>query len=158
MRPLGNGVHSAYEDEMVNAHIDDILNGLTDTPKATKAEQISSGYEAAQRTIEMMRATFGRIAPADIVDAFIAYEGERKERAEYMWKKFGDNTITVMQGGAHLLAVLWESAWALGGGETNVTTTRALTESEAMDICSDREFLPSLSIDQIGAVLKRSAP
>ncbi|HEY3855974.1 MAG TPA: hypothetical protein VGO67_16415 [Verrucomicrobiae bacterium] len=158
MRPLGNGVHSAYEDEMVNAYREDILDGLKTIPRVSNDEQIGNGYEAAQRTIELMRATFKKIAPADIVDAFIAYNGKPKDRAEYMWEKFGKNTIAVMKGGTHLLAVLWESAWALGDGENNVTSTQAITETEAMEICADRNFLPSLSVDQIGAVLKKPKP
>jgi hypothetical protein len=30
-----------------------------------------------------------------------------------------------------------------------------LTEDEAMDVVTDPEFLPSLTVDKIGAVLKR---
>jgi hypothetical protein len=59
-----------------------------------------------------------------------------------------------MQGGAHVLAVLWESAWALGDGESRVRSTRILNQHQAMKICEDRNFLPSLTIDKIGAILK----
>jgi hypothetical protein len=60
-----------------------------------------------------------------------------------------------MQDGTHLLAVLWESAWEAGGGESAVRTTEALTEDEAMEICADQDFLPSVPIGGIGAKLKR---
>ena len=60
-----------------------------------------------------------------------------------------------MQAGTHLLAVLWESAWEAGGGENAVRSTKALTEDEAMEICADREFVPSLPIGGFGAILKR---
>jgi hypothetical protein len=72
-----------------------------------------------------------------------------------MWDRFGEATINVMQGGAHLLAVLWESAWAAGVGETAISSPRVLSQEEAMGICADRNFLPSLTIDQIGARLSR---
>ena len=70
---------------------------------------------------------------------------------------FGDDTIGVMRDGCHLLAVLWESAWSLGDGEHTIGATTALTQKKAMQICADREFLPSLTIDRIGATLTRPA-
>jgi hypothetical protein len=154
-RPLGKGIHSAYEDAMISAFRSDVLKALKATPKATKGEMIDNGFEAAKRTIEMMRDTFNTIPPMDLVDAFVEFEGKPKERSEFFWKKFGKKTIKVMQGGTHLLAVLWESAWALGDGEANVTSTRVLKEAEAMKICRDPDFLPSVTIDRIGALLKR---
>jgi hypothetical protein len=154
-RPLGNGCHSAYEDEMVNANRQAILTALKSAPKAAKEEKVNSGYEAAQRTIDLMRATFERIHPMDIVNAFVAYKGKPKDRAVYMWNEFGDDTLKVMQGGAHLLAVLWESAWDLGDGDSTISSATALSEADAMKICADRDFIPSLSIGQIGATLRR---
>ena len=55
-----------------------------------------------------------------------------------------------MQSGSHLLAVLWESAWLAGSGETKVRSTRELTEAKAMAICADPDFIPSVSIGKIG--------
>jgi hypothetical protein len=156
-RPLGKGVHAGYEDAMVSAFREEVLKGLKTTPKATKGEMVGNGFEAAKRTIEMMRKTFTTIPPIDIVEAFAAFEGKPKERAAHLWKKFGPRTIKVMQGGSHLLAVLWESAWALGDGEANVTSTRALKEAEAMEICADPDFLPSVTIDRIAPHLKPPA-
>ena len=152
-RPLGAGVHAAYEDAMVSAFRKEILDGLEETPKTAKAEMIGSGFEAAKRTIAMMRETFNAIPPMDIVEAFVGFDGKPKERSVHLWKKFGKRTIKVMQGGSHFVAVLWESAWLLGNGEANMASPRSLEEKEAMDICSDSEFLPSFTIDHIGSVL-----
>jgi hypothetical protein len=60
-----------------------------------------------------------------------------------------------MKLGTHLLAVLWERAWQTGGGEQAVDSVEALQPEQAMEICADLDFLPSLSIERIGAVLKR---
>ena len=154
-RPLGQGVHSAYEDEMVNAKRDLILKGLLQTPKVKKAELVANGFEAAKAVIAMMRATFTKIPPMDIVNAFVSHKGGGAARADFMWGKFGNRTITVMQGGSHLLGVLWESAWAQGKGEQHVTSTAALTEKAAMKIVQDADFLPSVTVDKIGALLTR---
>jgi hypothetical protein len=153
-RPLGQGVHSAYEDEMVGANRKLILSGLLQTPTVKKAELVANGFEAAKATIAMMRATFTAIPPIDIVNAFAAHEGGGADRAAFMWKKFGKKTIKVMQGGSHLLALLWESAWVQGNGEKNVRSTAALTQKAAMKLCQDPDkFLPSVTIDKIGALL-----
>jgi hypothetical protein len=154
-QPLGMGAHSAYEDAMVSVGREEILEGLKSTPKAKKTEMVSNGFEAAQQTIAMMRDTFNKIPPIDIVNAFIGFDGKPKAKSEFLWKTFGKDTIKVMQGGSHLLAVLWESAWELGDGDANISSTRALKEPEAMDICADEDFVPSMTISQIGSVLKR---
>lgn len=103
----------------------------------------------------MMRATFKAIPPAKIVQTFVGLGRGKNGRAEAMWDAFGDDTIKVMRDGSHLLAVLWESAWSLGNGEHTIGATTALTQEKAMEICADRDFLPSLTIDRIGATLTR---
>jgi hypothetical protein len=153
---LGAGVHSAYEDAMVHDHRKEILDGLKKTPKARKEERITSGFEAARKTIDLMRATFEAIPPQDVVQAYVDVGKGGKASSDALWKAFGKQTISVMQDGAHLLAVLWESAWAVADGERKVRATRALTEDEAMTIVSDPDFAPSTTVDKIGALLQRS--
>jgi hypothetical protein len=153
-RALGQGVHSAYEDAMVHDHREEILDGLKKTPKATKEEMVTTGFEAARKTIDLMRSTFKSIPPESLVQAYVEVGKGGKASSAVLWKAFGKKTISVMQDGAHLLAVLWESAWAAGDGEKNVRETRALTEDEAMTIVMDPEFVPSTTIDKIGAILK----
>ncbi len=152
--PLGKGVHAAYEDDMVNAHRGEILDALQRTLKVNADELIADGFSAAQKTIELMRSTFSLLSPTDIVQAFIDFDGKPKARAEFFWTKFGTNTIKVMQNGTHLLAVLWESAWAAGQGEVNVLDP--MIDVDAMGICGQADFLESYTIDQIGAHLTRS--
>jgi hypothetical protein len=157
-RALGAGVHSAYEDAMIFLGRKKVLDGLNATPRVKKAEWIDNGFEAAKRTIDMMRATFNAVPPGQIVQAFVDFKGKPKARSEFLWSKFGTKTIKVMQGGAHLLALLWESAWNAGDAESNVSSTRALKESEAMGICEKEDFLPSVTVDRIGALLKPPPP
>lgn len=155
MRPLGQGVHSAYEDRMVFDHRKEILEGLKRTPKVKKAELITNGFDAARGTIDMMRDVFRQIPPMDMVQTFVDVGKGGKASSDALWKEYGQKTINVMKQGSHLLAVLWESAWEVGGGETKVRSLRALTKEEAMDVVTDPDFLPSMTVDKIGAVLKR---
>ncbi|MCW1406676.1 hypothetical protein OLZ32_03635 [Rhizobium sp. 1AS11] len=154
MRRFGEGVHGGYEDAMISAFREKVLAGLLNTPKTEAGEMITTGFEAAKLTIEMMRKTFTSIPPMAVVNEFGNFVGKPKERAEHLWRKFGNKTIKNMQSGAHLLAVLWESAWAAGNGDTNVASTAGLTKDQAMAICADFDFIPSVSISRIGALLK----
>src|SRR5262249_28522863 len=151
---LGQGVHSAYEDKMVDAHRDLILAGLDQTAKVTSPEHIANGREAAIRTVAMMRQTFKRLPPQKILDAFLARD-KNYSVADQLWREFGDRTIAAMQDGTRLRAVLWESAWIAGGGESKPRDTSALDEQQAMGICAPAEFLPSLTVNEIGKVLAR---
>jgi hypothetical protein len=154
LQPLGAGVHSAYEDAMVFQNRSDILQGLKQTPKVQQAELVQTGREAAIATIKLMRDTFKALPPAKIVQAYVNVGKGGKAASTKLWSLFGRQTIGVMQDGTHLLAVLWESAWAAGGGERNVTRRSGLSQKEAMDIVKDDKFLPSMTIGQIGKVLR----
>jgi hypothetical protein len=101
-----------------------------------------------------MRNTFKAVPPAKIVQAYADLGKGGKAASTKLWSLFGRQTIGVMQDGANLLAALWESAWTVGEGERNVTRKGALTQDEAMDIVKDDKFLPSMTIGQIGKVLR----
>ena len=101
-----------------------------------------------------MRKTIQRLPPRDIVDAFIGLK-TAKDRPKAMWSRFGNATEAAMKDGAHALACLWESAWMAGRGDQTMPAARKLTPQEALKICRHADFLPSLTWDRIGAVLKR---
>ena len=132
-----------------------ILDGLDKVPVVKKSEWISSGREAAKLTIELMRNTFELLPPADIVETYIKVGKGGKAASDALWAKFGGKTIKAMQDGTHLIAVLWESAWSAGGGDSKIKRTSALTEKQAMAIVKPADFLPSMSIGTIGKVLRK---
>jgi hypothetical protein len=75
-----------------------------------------------------------------------------------LWNKFGPATVTVLADGALTLAMLWESAWAKGDGDTRFTQAqlRAIDRTKLQALYEDDEnvFVPSLDLDAIGDVLK----
>ncbi|WP_208866993.1 hypothetical protein [Bradyrhizobium sp. AS23.2] len=153
LQPLGTGVHSAYEDAMVFENRNAILQGLKQTPRVQQSELVASGRDAAIATIKLMRDTFKALPPPKIVRAYVDVGKGGKAASAKLWSLFGKKTIGVMQDGAHLLAVLWESAWQVGNGERNVTRRSALSKKEAMSIVQNENFLPSFTIGQIGKAL-----
>ncbi len=154
---LGAGVHSAYEDGMVSAHRDDILDGLKAIPKVKASELIETGFDAAKATIGMMRTVFQRVPPRKIVQFFVDSDAKPKQLADDMWGEFGEGTIRCMQDGVHLLAILWQSAWIAGDGDNTIPSSalKALTKQKAMSICQDSGFLTSTSVDKIGPILRK---
>jgi hypothetical protein len=151
---LGKGIHSLYEDTMVHLHRRDILAALARTPAPQSIDDVQDGFEAARKTLDMMRKTIAAIPPLGLVNAYVDFGHGGQAGAEVLWNQFGNATIQVMQDGTHLLAALWESAWRLGDGETNVKSVEQLTHHQAMAIVQREGFLPSRTIDQIGTLLK----
>lgn len=158
-QPLGQGVHSAYEDAMVNSRREDIWKGLAKTPKVKASQHIANGHDAALATVGLMRDTFKAIPPSKILASYLKPDKTLK-MADQLWRDFGDKTIEVMKDGTHLLAVLWESAWLAAGRDGDEPDVRfmVLTPEKAMAICAPRTFLPSLGIAAIGAKLKHPGP
>jgi hypothetical protein len=105
----------------------------------------------------MMRTVFQRIPPRKIVHFFIDSDAKPKQMAEDMWNEFGEETVQCMKDGVHLLAVLWQSAWVAGNGDHTVPASglKAVQQKEAMKICQDEEFLPSVPVGKIGDVLRQ---
>lgn len=152
---LGMGMHSMYEDTMVNAMRSQILNGLLATPKVAPKDYVTTGFDAAKLTVGLMSDTFKAIAPKDILDAFLNPPAGVSKAAN-MHTLFGKKTVDVMMDGTHLTALLWESAWALGGGEAASKSVAALTQQRAMAICADDTFVPSCTIGQVGQYLSQA--
>ena len=100
-RPEGQGIHSAYEDKMVFDHRDLILDGLKKTPEVKEEERITTGFDAAKLTIELMRNTFDLLPPPKMVDCYIRVGKGGAAASKALWNSFGAGTIKVMQDGTH---------------------------------------------------------
>jgi hypothetical protein len=114
----------------------------------------TTGKEVAAAVVGLMRRTIQRLPPAKIVAAYPRGRDGHPSRTKAFWAKFGPATISVMQDGTHLLAVLWESAWAAGDGESKVKKLDALTQDRAKDIYQQQDFVPSCYINEIGEHLR----
>jgi hypothetical protein len=105
-----------------------------------------------------MQQTFETIEPKAIVDEYMKHKdaGETpKPIADALWRKFGQNTISVMRDGCRCLAMLWESAWSEGGGDKAADGTEAAFDEETLaEIYQDKSFLVSRTLDKIGDLLR----
>ena len=153
----GQGVHSAYEDAMVDLHAPDLQRMIPVKLKAAQAVPlVGSGQAAATAILELMDRTAKTIPPEAIVDAYIkAGGGKSKATADALWTAFGTQTVDVMADGAQVLAMLWDSAWIAGGGIAGAAA--AVPQPALQIIYEDAGFVPSLDLDHIAAVLRQDA-
>jgi hypothetical protein len=154
-QPRAAGVHSAYEDTMVDYNTDAIMKGIDAAPADTSWKTVKGGQAAAVAVVTLMQKTFATIQPRAIVDAYLDLKGKHpKDIAAGLWDKFGTDTIDVMAEGCRCLAMLWDSAWKEGGGDATIKKLGALDEASLAQIYQDRTFMPSKTLDQIEPILE----
>jgi hypothetical protein len=148
-------VHSAYEDDMVDRHVPEIVAGVASVvASATKPPLVTGGHGAAVAVVELMQKTFAAVAPADLIDQYVKTDGTKPTaRADALWKKFGSGTINVMADGCLCLATLWDSAWQEGGGDTTMPAAAAISQTRLEELYQNPDFLPSHTLDTIGPLL-----
>jgi hypothetical protein len=156
MVPLGKGVHAAYEDDMIDRHVDELIPEVTRLAEsAALPKPVKGGQAAAVAVVQLMQATFAKIAPMDLVNAYVALADDKPAaRADALWDQFKDDTSQVMADGCRCLAQLWLSAWIEGNGEKNIKDLKAIDEADLAKIYQDVNFLPSKSLDTIKPLLK----
>jgi len=158
--PYGAGVHSAYETKMVSRFASDLLHeaGKALAKSARPLPLCESGPQVARATIELMHDAARTLSPEAILDAYEdAGGGTRVATLEAMHETLAAPTAKLLGEGARYLALLWDSAWAAGGGE--MIADGDLVELEAKAVRARyvrKNFVPSLTLDEIGKTLKKS--
>jgi hypothetical protein len=154
----GKGVHSAFETAMISFKATDLfpLIKVAVGHSGHGLALCTNGKAVARATVELMDKVAGVLPPMTILDSYEnAGAGTRQATLEAMWDDLGNDTAEVMALGARYLAMLWESAWVQGDGDA--ISPSKLGELDSGDI-RDRyikpTFVPSLTLDKIGAELK----
>jgi hypothetical protein len=157
--PIGQGVHSSYEENMISRHVPELIQGIdTQLSRQTLPSNITGGHAAAVRVIELMQKTFDTLLPHDIIEEYLKTQDEKPAaRADAMWETLGEETINVMAEGCLCLAHLWNSAWEEGNGDSTIGSLSAIDEEVLADLYKDRDFLPSRTLKTIGPLLQSTA-
>jgi hypothetical protein len=154
---VGAGVHSAYETSMIDRKEPELLEAIRGKLDANPSPPaVATGKAAADAVIRMMERTAQRIPPRDLVNAFVQAGGTNTVAVlNALWDQFGDDTAEVMVDGARMLAMIWDSAWNAGNGNTIAQNKLgAVDPQELMNRYQDKSFVPSLDLDTIGPVLR----
>lgn len=155
----GEGVHSAFESEMVTRHAGDLVD-LIDSQLADRDDHgltlCRNGKGAAKATLKLMDDAAAILPPAKVLDSFEANLSEGKVRVatlDAMWQELGEATSAVMIAGAASLAMLWDAAWHEGGGHPGLLSGAAPRNSALTARYIDASFLPSCVLDNVGEFL-----
>ncbi|WP_337268756.1 hypothetical protein [Oryzifoliimicrobium ureilyticus] len=70
-----------------------------------------------------------------------------------LWDAFGDETAKLMGAGARYLAALWDAAYTVAASSLPADAG-AIAEADLAASYQDQNFVPSLTLDKVGVVLK----
>jgi len=154
----GKGIHSAYETAMVDHQAPAILAGYhAKLPATPMPPFVANGHGAAVETVALMdRAA----AAVDIVALIELYAqeggGKSKKVTQKLFDQFGDGTIQTMCDGTKVLAMIWESAWRVAGGEQKFANAdiKAINKNSLRARYEKTDFVESFDLDHIKPVLK----
>ena len=157
--PRGTGVHAAYEDNMVDRHVLQIIQGIDSLlSQNSLPPPVEGGHAAAVAVVELMQNTFDAISPKKIIVEFVKVQDDKPAaRADAMWESLGTDTIRVMADGCICLARLWDSAWQEGNGDNTIDSLAAIDETVLEKLYQNRDFLSSHTLGTIEPVLQRGS-
>jgi len=139
------GVHSTYEDKMVDKFAADIGTALDQFDwKSLGADlpAIATGYQAAQAVIELMRRSQKRLPPVLICQTYNDLGGGTGQATiKGLWEKLGKATVACIADGTRTLAAIWEAAYAAAGAPS---FAGAIAQPALKKIYEAKTFLPSL--------------
>jgi hypothetical protein len=155
------GVHSTYEDNMVDAHADDIAAGIGDAIKnlSFTPRVIRSPRDAAKAAMDLMIFAQNTLPPETICQTYNeARPGGHKSATkaaavlDALWEKCGEQTTEVIAAGAVTLGAIWSAAWTLSGASEGSAwlTTVFDGANDLMPIYDDTGFLRSLHLSYLG--------
>jgi hypothetical protein len=151
------GVHSTYEDNMVDAYADKIAAGIAAAiAKLTfKPRKISTAWDAAMAVMDLMNFCHQALPPETICSVYNkARSGSGKSATtnpavlKALWDNCGDATIEVIAAGAITLAAIWQAAWTVSGASSSARwiTNTYDGAKDLMPIYEDKSFLRSLHL------------
>jgi hypothetical protein len=160
-----DGVHSGYEDDMVNygyqkKNLATKLAAEITRQENVNAENIAaigSGKDAAKAFVTLVQATRRTIKPRDIIDKWVALKSQgasKGDRDEAMWAEFGTKTANCMARGTRYLARIWSGAWSTGGGDQRIGEGAKIGPAAIAKLYNDPSFVRSVRLDRYKSILK----
>jgi hypothetical protein len=155
----GEGVHSAYETQMINMAA---KKGLLfkEIRKNLGADHgmrlVRDGREAALATLTTMRDVAKILPPHRLIDAYEkSFAPDSPPHTQALWHAVGDETGKVMALGVRTLAMIWDAAWKAGGGTTNHgRIERDILRGHYEDV----NFMRSVTLDEIEQEITNPSP
>lgn len=153
------GVHSTYEDNMVDAKAPEIAAGLDAAFKSTdySPRAVRSPRDAALAVMDLMLYAQKTLPPETICNAYNSADPNATHATkntaviDALWDACGEQTIQVIAAGAITLGALWQAAWTITGADPSSLPAEPFTDKQAItDIYEDPDFLRSLHLTYLG--------
>ncbi len=155
------GVHSTYEDNMVDAHADEIAAGIGEAIANLdyKPRAIKTPRDAAMAAMDLMIFAQKTLPPETICQIYNdARPGTHKSATnakavlDALWQNCGQATIEVIAAGAVTLGAIWDAAWnASGAAESSEWLTTTFDgANDLMPVYERKDFLKSLHLPYMG--------
>jgi len=95
-----------------------------------------------------MADTVKRLPPEKILEVWHKEKGVGKY--DRMWTALGGKTIQNIAAGSHTMAVLWQSAWKHGGGDSlPATKLKKVPPAKLQTLYSNKNFVKSFRLSNI---------
>jgi len=146
----GEGVHSVFETQMINmaAHKGELFDEI----RANLAGDhgialVADGRAAAVATLACMRDVAITLPPRRIIDVYEeSFAPGSASHTQVLWSALRKETGEVMARGVQTLAMIWDAAWAAGGGDTD---HGRMDPDTLRDLYQDTTFMRSVTVNEI---------
>jgi hypothetical protein len=145
-----SAVHSDYETTLIDRKASELFTGVDANKKKVKQSELidAEGRSAAKLVLGLMKATVGRLSPEEVLEVWRKEKGQGKY--DRMWDALGPQTIENISEGAHVMAVLWQSAWKHGNGDRLPETKLGkIAKSKLQVLYLKRDFVQSFRLSDI---------
>jgi hypothetical protein len=155
----GEGIHSACETQMVNMAASKGLL-FKEIRKNLGADHgmplVRDGRGAALATLATMRDVAKILPPRRLIDVYEkTFSPDSPPHTQALWDAFSSETGKVMALGARTLAMIWDAAWAAGGGKPD----HGRIDRDALrGHYEDVNFLRSVTVDEIENEIANPSP
>lgn len=155
----GEGVHSGYETAMINMAANKALL-FPEIRKNLGADHAlpnaPDGRGAAVATLTLMHDVAHVLPPRTIIDSYEkTFHPDAPPRSQALWSDLGKGTGKVMALGARTLAMIWDAAWAAGGGMGN---PGALDRTKVRKLYENPNFIRSVTVKAIEREIQQPTP
>jgi hypothetical protein len=146
----GEGVHSAYETQMINmaAKKNLLFKEIRKNLGADHGMALArNGREAALATLATMRDVAKILPPRRLIDVYEkSFAPGSPPHTQALWDAVGKETGKVMALGVRTLAMIWDAAWKAGGGDANHSRIdRGILRGHYEDV----NFMRSVTVNEI---------
>lgn len=155
----GEGIHSAYESDAIDyavRHGELFPEVLANFGADHGLALVGDGRGAAVATLKCMDEVARILPPKRIVDVYERSFVDDVSRPKALWEALHKESGEVLAWGARTLAMIWDAAWAAGGG---LPANPGRQDRDTLrDLYENPNFVKSVTVDDIEHEIAHPTP